>query len=202
MCAKTGRAKPLSREDRRRAILDAVVPLLLENGAAVTTAEMAEAAGIAEGTIFRAFPDKATLLHEAVKATMDPLPLREILWGIPADDPFEDQILAATTALMRYFERGAAMMGILRGMPLPESRSAESPRRHAHDSQALITDDLTAIMGRQRDRLGVTASQAAVVLRGLVFANVHPWLAPDPRLTAEQIVTVLLSGVLTQERVT
>ena len=56
------RARPLSPEDRRAAILDAVVPLLIDHGAAVTTAEMAEAAGIAEGTIFRVFPDKASLL--------------------------------------------------------------------------------------------------------------------------------------------
>jgi len=202
MCAKTGRAKPLSRDKRRAAILDAVVPLLLEKGAAVTTAEMAEAAGIAEGTIFRAFADKATLLYEAVKATMDPLPLREILRRIPAEAPFEDQVLAATAALLGYFERGAALMGILRGMPSPESRTAASPRRRAFDSQAVITKELTAIMNRRRDRMLVTPGQAAVILRGLVFTNVHPWLAPDEKLTAEQIVAVLLSGVVTQERVT
>lgn len=196
MCAKTGRAKPLSREERRAAILEAVIPLLLEKGAAVTTSEMAEAAGIAEGTIFRAFADKATLLHEAVKVTMDPLPLREILQRISAADPFEDQVLAATAALLGYFERGAALMGILRGMSPPEARTGASPRRRAFDSQAVITEDLTAIMARRRDRLSVTPGQAAVILRGLVFTNVHPWLAPDEKLTVRQIVAVLLSGVL------
>ena len=45
MTTKTGRAKPLSPEQRRTAILDAVIPLLVERGATVTTAEMAEAAG-------------------------------------------------------------------------------------------------------------------------------------------------------------
>ena len=44
-------------------IVDAVVPLLLEHGGDVTTRQIAEAAGIAEGTIFRVFPDKAALLH-------------------------------------------------------------------------------------------------------------------------------------------
>ena len=58
------RALPLAPEARRKSIIDAVIPLLLENGPNVTTAQIAEAAGIAEGTIFRVFPDKTSLLFE------------------------------------------------------------------------------------------------------------------------------------------
>ena len=72
MNSQKARARPLSPEDRRAAILDAVIPLLIDHGAAVTTAEMAEAAGIAEGTIFRVFPDKASLLHAAIERSLDP----------------------------------------------------------------------------------------------------------------------------------
>ena len=63
-------------DDRRRAIVDAVVPLLLEHGDAVTTRQIAEAAGIAEGTIFRVFPDKPALLLAAAEETMDPATAR------------------------------------------------------------------------------------------------------------------------------
>src|SRR5690606_40981582 len=52
------RARPLSRADRRNAIAAATVPLLVEHGAAVTTRQIADAAGVAEGTLFRAFADK------------------------------------------------------------------------------------------------------------------------------------------------
>ena len=62
---RTGRAAPMAPDDRRRAIVDAVVPLLLEHGGDVTTRQIAEAAGIAEGTIFRVFPDKPALLMAA-----------------------------------------------------------------------------------------------------------------------------------------
>src|SRR5210317_2077536 len=89
------RARPLSPEDRRAAILDAVVPLLIDHGAAVTTAEMAEAAGIAEGTIFRVFPDKASLLHAAVERTLDPSPVDAELSAIDPALPLADRLEAA-----------------------------------------------------------------------------------------------------------
>jgi AcrR family transcriptional regulator len=200
MCARTGRAKPLSRDDRRAAIMDAVIPLLLENGAAVTTAEIAEAAGIAEGTIFRAFSDKATLLREAARRMLDPLPVREILRSIPADAPFEDQVVEAARALSAYFERGAALMGMLRGVPHHTVEHSGDARRHTHEALALITDDLAGIMGRHPDRLSTTPGKAAVALRGLIFTNVHPLLAPEEKLTVEEAVSILLDGVLAPDR--
>ena len=48
----------MSVEDRRAAIVEAALPLLIEHGANVTTSQIAAAAGIAEGTVFRAFGDK------------------------------------------------------------------------------------------------------------------------------------------------
>ena len=52
------RASALPPDERRSAIIDATLPLLLEHGEMVTTRQIAEAAGIAEGTIFRVFADK------------------------------------------------------------------------------------------------------------------------------------------------
>ena len=45
----------MSSDNRRRAIVEAITPLLIEHGGGVTTRQMAEAAGIAEGTIFPSF---------------------------------------------------------------------------------------------------------------------------------------------------
>lgn len=52
----------LSTDDRREQILSSVGPVVLEYGVKVTSRQLAEAAGVAEGTLFRAFGDKDSLL--------------------------------------------------------------------------------------------------------------------------------------------
>jgi len=49
-------------EDRKAAIVDSVLPLVAERGNDVTSRELAQAAGVAEGTLFRAFGDKTALV--------------------------------------------------------------------------------------------------------------------------------------------
>ena len=53
-------------EERREAIVQATLPLLREHGANVTTRQIAQAASIAEGTVFRVFSDKEELLRNCV----------------------------------------------------------------------------------------------------------------------------------------
>lgn len=67
-----GRARAMSREDRRAAIAIATVPLLEQHGAQVSTRQIALAAGVAEGTLFRAFDDKVEILTTAAEHALDP----------------------------------------------------------------------------------------------------------------------------------
>ena len=65
-------------------IVAATLPLLLEHGDRVTSRQIAEAAGIAEGTIFRAFADKDEVIAAVIEAALDPEPLEAALPTIPA----------------------------------------------------------------------------------------------------------------------
>src|SRR5215472_9948031 len=68
---RSGRAPAMSVEERRAAILAVAVPMLIEHGGAVKTSEIAAAAGIAEGTLFRAFKDKQALFVACLHATLE-----------------------------------------------------------------------------------------------------------------------------------
>jgi AcrR family transcriptional regulator len=57
--------EPPRKTDTRQALIDAALEVFLERGfARATTREIAQAAGVAEGTIYRHFADKYALFHE------------------------------------------------------------------------------------------------------------------------------------------
>src|SRR2546421_11461899 len=98
---KTTRATALPPDERRSMIVAATLPLLLEHGDRVTSRQIAEAAGIAEGTIFRAFGDKDEVIAAVVDAALDQRPLEDALDGIDRSLPLEDAISAAIVVLQQ-----------------------------------------------------------------------------------------------------
>ena len=66
-------------EERRAALVEATLPLLLEHGATVSTRQIAEAAGVAEGTIFRVFESKDDLVHACLHDALTNVALAEQL---------------------------------------------------------------------------------------------------------------------------
>lgn len=192
------RAEPLAPDDRRRAIVEAVIPLLVERGATVTTREMAEAAGIAEGTIFRVFPDKSALIHEAVRVSVDPGPVQKDLSEIYPDAPLETQLAEAARILLERFDTVITLLGVLRTLPhFGIEGKAPGPPPFVTVANGAINQSLARIFDRHRDQLRIDPARAASAFRGLLLANAHPTMELTERLTIDEIVSVLLTGIVT-----
>lgn len=157
---------------------------------------MAEAAGIAEGTIFRVFPDKHSVIIEAIKVSMDPAPACDALDRISESTPMDSQLEVAATILLERSVRVATLVGVLRSAHTTPSAPPASARRFVATSNAAILASLTAIFARHVDALRVPPSRAAAAFRGFIFANAHPMVAPEEQTTPREIVDLVLHGVI------
>src|SRR5262245_10724924 len=108
------RAASMSPDDRRKAIVTALVPLIVERGGDVSTREIAKAAGIAEGTIFRVFPDKKSLLLAASQEAINPADGQDLFDEAMSQttDLREQVVLAAQRVLDRMHLTMSVMVAV------------------------------------------------------------------------------------------
>jgi AcrR family transcriptional regulator len=164
-------------------IVAATLPLLLEHGDRVTSRQIAEAAGIAEGTIFRAFADKDEVIAAVVEAALDPAPLEAALASLPADLPFTELLAAATVILQQ------------RVIDIWRLVSAIGPRFHALTHHPMADSDaLVRLFESRCADVSVEPVVAARLLRALTLSTTHPMLAADP-MSPDEIVQLFLHGV-------
>jgi AcrR family transcriptional regulator len=169
-------------------IIEATRRLLLEHGDMVTTRQIADAAGIAEGTIFRAFSDKDELLGAVVDAALDPEPLEAALGEIDPTLP----LLAVVTLAVEAVQRRADE--VWRVLTSVGPRFQDRAKRPRPDSPTLVT-----LLERHRQELGVTPKAAARMLRGVTLAMSHP-AAVDSPAPAREIAPMLLYGISKRDR--
>ncbi len=181
---KSTRAPALPAEERRAAIVAAALPLLVDRGEMVTTHEIAAAAGIAEGTIFRVFRDKDELIGAVIEAALDPAPLERALEAIDCGGDFERELAAAVVILQQR------VVDVWRLVSSVGTRFHERARRPTADIGALV-----ALFRRHRARLRVDPVVAARLLRALTLSVTHPMLAADP-MRPEDMLPLFLHGVV------
>jgi AcrR family transcriptional regulator len=195
-------------DDRRQAIVEALIPLLVERGGEVTTREIAQAAGIAEGTIFRVFADKRSLFLAAAEEAMNPAGGEQAFDAALADvtDLRAGVIVVTNRVLDRMRLTMSVMMAVrpqLIAIFHEEKEAGHKPEMgpppFVLKAQNDLHNRLTRLFEPHAARLCVDPDTAAIALRSLIFGAHRPELGMSPALTADQIADLLLGGVLTRK---
>jgi AcrR family transcriptional regulator len=182
------RAAPLPPDARRASIISATIPLLRTHGRAVTTAQIAMAAGVAEGTLFRVFPDKDALIDAAVRVAFDPGAIEAQLAAIDRAQPLRDALVAVVEILQHRVSQIWQLMTVL-GLADP---------RHRGPGDRTPSDDapnVKAIFAAHRDEIRCDPAHATRLLRIVTFAGTHPRITDNLPLTPGEIVTIVLDGI-------
>jgi AcrR family transcriptional regulator len=184
-------------EQRREAIINAALPLLRANGEAVTTKQIADAAGIAEGTLFRVFADKESLICAVVRQVFDPAPTVQEMRLVDLTLPLRERLKAAVEIIARRLDTVWELMSALRMMGSPEQNPRFRSAMPPNQLNDLLPDSLSALIDPDRDQLRVDPVQAARILRLVTFACTHPRITDDNPLKPDEIVDLLLEGLRT-----
>jgi len=190
-----GRAPPLSPDLRRESLIASTLPLLREYGDAVTTRQIAQACGVAEGTIFRAFPDKESLITAAVHKALDPTDMIAEIARIDPSLPLEPRLRAAAAILYERLTGVFALMGAMR-MTRPPGPAPDSSCHNDHRArQAEIIDAVADLLRPDQHLLRRTPVEVAQLLRALIFSGAHPLISAEAPLSSDEVVSILLDGI-------
>lgn len=170
----------------------ATLPLLLEHGRSLTSKQIAQAAGVAEGTIFRVFDTKEDLFQAVLEREFDPEAFLDALREVDLDTPLEERLLAGVTLLQERFQRIFALMTAM-ALPKPPPQTRDVARRR------LAGEGLIRLVVPDADRFRVPPEDVVQLLRLLTFSGSHPHIADQQTLTPAQIVDTVLHGVLKGE---
>ncbi|CUR57434.1 Regulatory protein, TetR [metagenome] len=189
------RATPMPPDERKRAIVAAALPLLREHGRETTTRQIAEAAGIAEGTIFRVFATKDDLFAEVLAQAFDPAEFLVELEGVDPALPLRERLLALTEVMQRRFVGIFSLMTTMAMQGPPKhhrGEEAEAWRRRTHDV-------MISLIAPDADAFRVPVEDVSRALRLLTFSGSHPHISEQRLMTPDEIVDVVLHGTCTKD---
>ena len=187
------RARPLPAGQRRASIIAAARSLLISTGITFTTRQVADSAGIAEGTIFRAFGSKSELLEAVIDDILDPTDLCAQIVALPAERPMVETVSAVIRLLHKGIGTTSAVFAALHHVaadgdePPKKAHSAPIHRERAEKLQQAIATVLQPYAAQIR----IPAAQAAAMVRSTAFATAHPFFS-DPQVSDPATIADLL----------
>ena len=186
------RATPLPPDERRAALIAATEPLLEQFGREVSTRQIAQAACVAEGTIFRAFSTKEALIDAVLEDVFDVQRTCDELAAIDPSLDLEARMVAAVRVLQARLRKVFALFHSMRIGPRHDQHDFRDRQRRDNDR---LNAALTTLLEPDADRLRLPAADAANGLRTMTFALTHPILGNERYTAPEQIVDLIRHGV-------
>lgn len=193
------RAAALPPEERREALIAATLPLVLEHGMDVSTRLIAEAAGVAEGTIFRVFPSKDELIEAVVASAFDPSSLVDAIGRVEPSLPLFDRLVAAVELMQAHGRRLAGLIHAFAARGTLPHRGEMGDRRERASqlraAESRVVDALAVLLVPDRHQLRCSPQETARRLRLVTLALSSSRLAGSDPLPPEEIVSLFLDGV-------
>ena len=187
------RAAPLPLDERRAALVAATEPLLEQFGREVSTRQIAEAAGVAEGTIFRAFATKEALIDAVIEDAFDTQRTCNELGQIDPGLALEERLCAAVVILQNRLRRVVTLFGSLRLRS--EAHDHDRFRAKQQADNELLNSAIALLIEADKDQLRLDVMEAASALRTIAFSITHPILGDQRLAQPQQIVDLVLYGI-------
>lgn len=176
--------------------MDATLSAIHEHRCVPSTRQIAEASGVAEGTIFRAFSTKEELIDAAIAKAFDPAPFEQLVAEIDPALPLRERVVEMVACLQDRFRHVFDLMEALRmtSPPTEHHTVTAQPERHREVSHQIVD-----LVRPDADALSVTPERFVSYVRLLTFSGSHPNISHGNPLTPEEIARVLLDGVLIEK---
>jgi len=162
----------------------------------VSTKQIAEAAGVAEGTIFRAFATKEELIDAVIEDAFDTQRTCDELAQVDPALSLEERLTAAVIILQERLRRIFSLFGSLRLRKEPHDHDNFRAKQQA--DYELINCAIASLIKPDQDRLRLDVRDAASALRTITFSITHPMLGDPRRIEPQQIVDLVLYGICRQ----
>ncbi len=173
-------------------IATSAIPLYLEQGASVTSRQLADHLGIAEGTIFRVFGDKPALIRGVVDAFFEQA-YQSLSPGL--DDP--DLALAEKLHLLIRTARARAQ-GVFTMLSLLEPGEARDYMRHRREGR--FEEGAAAAFSADAAQMNIPPQKLGALIRLLTIAASAPHMGGGPPLSDDELVDFALHGIVGRSR--
>lgn len=184
----------MPRDERRASIVEATIPLLEAHGQQVTTKQIAEAAGVAEGTIFRVFDSLTDVVDAAIVEALSASRLERLVTEHPFPGELDGDVRTALTLVGTYYETVKTMLHLGHGAG-ERSPAARCVREELRQRAAELLDALAADFAPHADRLRVAPAELAQLIHLLASGARAQSRFIDAPMDVATVAAVVLDGV-------